>query len=434
MAVHDARADGTSAAARSTEDTVQIESGTASRDGSREASDSTVYDPFDAATIRDPYPVYRMLRRERPLYHHPECDFYALSRFDDIFRALREPSIFSSAEGLTPVKGEKEILGLAPTFIMMDPPDHTRLRRLVSKAFTRERVAAMEAGIRDFVRGRLDRVVAAFGRDGEADVVHHLTSPLPTHALAELLGVPEGDRELFDPWSCALTTANLDDQASVDAAVVAVAQLFQYFIGLIERRRAEPSDDMLGALVASQRAGDALTNWDLLGFCFVFIAGGNDTTNHLVANGLVLLAEHPEERARLLGDAALIPNAVEEMLRLEAPVQGLSRALTQEVELHGVRVPKGAKVHMLFASGNRDERVFGEAAERFDVSRRIERHLSFSQGPHFCIGAHLGRMMARVAFEELLARMPGYVLPCKGRARTHSPFVRGFTTLPLRPV
>ncbi|MBC7171275.1 MAG: cytochrome P450, partial [Polyangiaceae bacterium] len=177
---------------------------------------------------------------------------------------------------------------------------------------------------------------------------------------------------------------------------------------------------------------EPLTNWDILGFCFVFIAGGNDTTNHLVANGLVLLHDHPNERRRVLEDAALLPNAIEEMLRLEAPVQGLCRALTEDVELHGVRMRKGKKVHMVFASGNRDERVFGPTAESFDVGRPIERHLSFSQGPHFCIGAHLGRIMARNAFEEILARMPEYVLPREGRARTHSPFVRGFASLAFR--
>ncbi len=421
-----------SGSARAAEGTMQLENSEAKDQGARDARGGVFYDPFDAATIVDPYPVYRALRAERPVYYNPGRDFFALSRFEDIFRALRDPEVFTSTEGLTPTKGEKEILGLAPTFIMMDPPDHTRLRRLISKAFTRERVVAMEGGIRDFVRGRLDRVEAAARRDGEADIVHHLTSPLPTYVLAELLGVPEADRALFDPWSCALTSANLDDEASVEAAVVSVAQLFQYFVGLIERRRKEPSDDMLGTLVASQRSGEPLTNWDILGFCFVFIAGGNDTTNHLVANGLLLLHENPTERRRLVDDPSLIPNAVEEMLRLEAPVQGLSRALTRDVELHGVRMPKGAKVHMLFASGNRDERVFGPRAESFDVGRQIERHLSFSQGPHFCIGAHLGRLMARIAFEEILGRAPSYVLPAEGRARTHSPFVRGFAALPFR--
>jgi cytochrome P450 family 130 len=426
--------DGMRRAEETDEADMQLENGAmTSTGGTRDGSGRIVYDPFDAATMRDPYPIYRALRAERPVYYNPERDFYALSRFDDIFRALRDPATFSSAEGLTPTKGEKEMLGLAPTFIMMDPPDHTRLRRLVSKALTRDRVTEMERDIRDFVRGRLDRVVAAAARDGAADIVHHLTSPLPTYLLAELLGVPENDRERFDPWSQALTSANLDDQASVDAAIVAVAQLFQFFIGLIERRRKETSDDMLGSLVESQREGEPLTNWDILGFCFVFIAGGNDTTNHLLANGLTLLHENPPQRQRLIDDRSLIPNAVEEMLRIEAPVQGLSRALTRDMELHGVHIPKGAKVHMLFASGNRDERVFGPASESFDVGRNVERHLSFSQGPHFCIGAHLGRMMARVALEEILDRMPSYELPLEGRQRTHSPFVRGFEVLPFSP-
>ncbi|MFO0697333.1 MAG: cytochrome P450 [Polyangiales bacterium] len=398
----------------------------------RGAGDPLVYDPFDPATMRDPFPVYRRLRAEQPVCHNAERDFFALSRFDDIFRALRDPETFSSAEGLTPVKGEKELLGLAPTFIMMDPPDHTRLRRLVSKSFTRERVAALEAPIRDFVRSRFDRVLELAARDGEVDLVRHFTSPLPTFVLAELLGVPEADRERFDPWSSAITGATLEPE-KVEHAVIAVAQLFQFFVGLIERRRVEPGDDMLSSLVLAQRDGEPLTNWDILGFCFVFLAGGNDTTDHLVASGAALLADHPEERARLLADRSLVPTAVEEFLRIEAPVQGLSRATTRDVELHGVRIPKGSKVHLLFGSGNRDEREFGERSEVLDVARPIERHLSFSQGPHFCIGAHLGRLMARAAFEELLARAPAYVLPRAQRKPTLSPFVRGYESLVFRP-
>ena len=198
-------------------------------------SDPLVYDPFDPATMRDPFGVYRRLRREQPVHYNAERDFFALSRFDDIFRALREPETFSSAEGLTPVKGEKELLGLAPTFIMMDPPDHTRLRRLVSKSCTRERVAALEAPIRDFVRSRFDRVLELAARDGEVDLVRHFTSPLPTFVLAELLGVPEADRERFDPWSAAITGATLEPE-KVEAAVIAVAQLFQFFVGHVAKQ------------------------------------------------------------------------------------------------------------------------------------------------------------------------------------------------------
>lgn len=389
------------------------------------------FDPFDRALMRDPYPTYRALRAEVPVFHDEARDFYALSRFDDIFRALRDPATFTSTEGLTPVAGEKEILGLAPTFIMMDPPDHTVLRKLVSKAFTRDRVAAWDERVKDFVRGRMDRLLEAIARDGEADFVGTFSSPIPTFVLAEILGVPEGDRERFDPWSQAITSATLEPE-KVEAAVLAVAHLFQFFVDVIERRRREPGDDMISSLVASQQAGEKLSNWDILGFCFVFVAGGNDTTNHLLGNAVALLDDDPASRQRLIETPALVPGAIEEFLRFDAPVQGLSRATTRDVEIGGVRIPKGKKVHMLFASGNRDEREFGPTSEHLDVGRTIGRHLSFSQGPHFCVGAHFARSSARTALETLFARLPAFRVPAEGRVRVDSPFVRGYSRLAMR--
>ncbi len=390
------------------------------------------YDVFDPEIARDPFATYRRLRDEAPVFHNEEGDYYALSRFEDIFRALRDPATFTSTAGLTPVKDEKKILGLAPTFLMMDPPDHTRLRKLVSKAFTRERVADLDAKMLDFVRGRLDRALATAAREGSVDIVSNLTSPIPTFVLSEILGIPEQDRERFDPWSNAITSATLEP-SKVEAAVVAVAHLFTYFIEIIERRRREPGEDLISTLVAEQKAGESLSNWDILGFCFVFIAGGNDTTNHLLGNALVSLVDHKEQRARLVASPAMIPGAIEEFLRYEAPVQGLSRATTEEVTLHGVRIPAGKKVHMLFGSGNRDPREFGETAEQLDVGRTVERHLSFSQGPHFCIGAHFARSAAKTALVELLSRAPRYALPSDGRERFESPFVRGYGKLAFVP-
>lgn len=386
------------------------------------------YDPFDERTSADPFAIYRALRDHAPVYHDPERDYFALTRFEDIFRALRDPETFTSTEGLTPIAGEKEILGLAPTFIMMDPPDHTRLRKLVSKTFTRDRVAAWDARVRDFVRARMDRLIAKVKRDGAADFVSVFSSPIPTFVLAEILGVPERDRERFDPWSQAITSATLAPE-KVEAAVLAVAHLFQFFIEIIELRRVEPGDDMISTLIASQREGEKLSNFDILGFCFVFIAGGNDTTNHLLSNAVALLADDARARAVLSEDFGRIPAAIEEFLRFDSPVQGLSRATTRDITLHGVLVPKGKKVHMVFGSGNRDEREFGETAGELDLTRDVQRHLSFSQGPHFCIGAHFARSSAKMALEELFLRMPRFTLG--ERKRVVSPFVRGYARLEI---
>ena len=390
------------------------------------------YDPFEVGELPDPYPLYERLREEAPLYHHAKGDFWVLSRFDDVFRATRDFTSFSSARGLTFIRDEMKLLGLAPTFIMMDPPQHTALRKLISKGFTPDRVSAMEPRIREFVRGRVTQLAARCAAGETPNVVDEYTSPLPTFVLAELLGVPAEDRPRFDPWSRAITSASMEPD-DMGAAVNAVAQLFGYFIQLLERRRVDPGDDMLSALRAAEVDGQKLSNWDLLGFCFVFIAGGNDTTNHMLANALVRLQEHPEQRAWLLANPDRIGAAVEEFLRFDAPVQGLSRTLTGALELHGQRLPEGAKVHLLYASANRDPRQYGDRAGQLDVTRDVQRHMSFTQGPHFCIGAHLARMMGRIGLEELLLRFPDYQLDLAGAVRTRSAFVRGYDVLPFRP-
>lgn len=390
------------------------------------------YDPFEVGELADPYPLYERLREEAPLYHHAKGDFWVLSRFDDVFRATRDFTSFSSARGLTFIRDEMKLLGLAPTFIMMDPPQHTALRKLISKGFTPDRVSAMEPRIREFVRGRVTQLAARCAAGEVPNVVDEYTSPLPTFVLAELLGVPAEDRPRFDPWSRAITSASMEPD-DMGAAVNAVAQLFGYFIQLLERRRVDPGDDMLSALRAAEVDGQKLSNWDLLGFCFVFIAGGNDTTNHMLANALVRLQEHPEQRAWLLANPDRIGAAVEEFLRFDAPVQGLSRTLTGALELYGQRLPEGAKVHLLYASANRDPRQYGDRAGELDVTRDVQRHMSFTQGPHFCIGAHLARMMGRIGLEELLLRFPDYQLDLTGAVRTRSAFVRGYDVLPFRP-
>ena len=239
--------------------------------------------------------------------------FWVLSRFDDVFRATRDYTHYSSARGLTYIEDEMKVLGLAPTLIMMDPPKHTALRRLISKGFTPDCVSAMEPLIRAFVSERADQVAARVEAGERVNIVSEYTSPIPTFALAELLGVPPEDRPRCDPWSTAITSSSMEDE-SVGAAVQAVAGLFGYFVQLLEKRRVDPGDDMLSALRSAEVDGQQLSNWDLLGFCFVFIAGGNDTTNHMLANALVRLQQHPEQRALLAAQPELIGPAVDEFL------------------------------------------------------------------------------------------------------------------------
>ncbi|GAB3659782.1 cytochrome P450 [Actinocorallia lasiicapitis] len=390
------------------------------------------YDPFDPAFQTDPYPAYRALRDDDPVHRHGGPHYWALSRFDDIWHALRDPATFSSAQGLTFHPDEITALGLAPTMVMLDPPRHTELRRLISAGFTPRRIAALEELLRAFVRERLD-VLDRKAADGEpVDLHQDFSSPIPTFALAHLLGVPAADRARFDPWVDALVSVqdeglDLDDQAAVSA----VAEMFGYFGELVTARRARPGDDLISALVAAEIDGDRLTDWDVLGFCFVMVAGGNDTTGNLISHAVLLLDSDHAQREALTADFALIPNALTEVLRFESSVQALARTTTRPVTLHGVEIPEGEKVLMLYGSANRDEREFGATAGVFDLYRTIPRHLGFATGPHFCIGSHLAKLQARVALEELYTRHPTLGVDAASARRISSPFTRGFHSLPV---
>jgi cytochrome P450 len=394
---------------------------------------AVLFDPLDEAVLTDPYPVYRQLRDGDPVHHHDrEPEFWALSRFADVWQAVREPETFASAQGLTFWPDEIARLGLAPTIVMMDPPRQTQLRALVGRAFTPRRVQQLEATIRAFVGSRIEAMEHVTRDGGEADLHRDFSSPIPTFVLATLLGVPEADRAQFDPWVAALVAIQ-NDGFRLDAAApgrAAVVEMFAYFGELIGRRRAEPGDDLISALTQAEVDGERLADWDILGFCFVMVAGGNDTTGNLISHAVTLLDAFPSQRALLLGQPELLPNALIECLRLEGSVQGLARTTTRPVTLHGVDVPAGAKVLMLYGSANRDEREFGPTADVLDVTRHIPRHLSFSSGPHFCIGNHLAQLQARVALEELLRRQPGIGADVDRGRRLLSSFTRGWSSLP----
>ncbi|GGV12690.1 cytochrome P450 [Actinomadura cremea] len=396
-----------------------------------------VYDPFDPRFQADPYPAYRRLRDEDPAHRHEDPPFWTLSRFDDVWDATRDAQTFSSAQGLTFYPDEIGTLGLAPTIVMLDPPRHTALRRLVGHGFTPRRTAALEGTLREFVRARIADMERA-AADGETPDLHRdFSSPLPTFALAHLLGVPEADRARFDPWVRVLTTLQDDGFAltsMADGAVNAVAEMFAYFTDVIAARRADPSDDLISALTAAEVDGERLADRDVLGFCFVMVAGGNDTTGNLISHGVALLDGDHAQRERLAADPSLIPNALLEFLRLEGSVQALGRTTTRPVALHGVEIPEGEKVMMMFGAANRDEREFGPSADRLDVARTIPRHLGFSSGVHFCIGSHLARLQARVAFEELLRAHPHIGVDLEKAERIASPFTRGWVSLPATGV
>lgn len=398
------------------------------------------YDPFDPAFRADPYPAYAALRAEQPVAHHPDGpgrpEFWALTRFADVWDAVRDPATFSSASGLTFFPDEIGSLGLPPTLVMLDPPVQTRLRSLIGRAFTPRRISELEQKIRGFAKERIAELTAR-AADGETPDLHQtLSAPIPVFVLADLLGVGEQDRASFAPWVAALTAIQ-NDGFAVDlpdgdstGGLHAVGEMMGYFTEAISHRRTCEHDDLIGALVAAEVDGERLSDWDILGFCFVMVAGGSDTTASLISHAITLLTEAPDQRAILLAEPGLIGSAVLEFLRLESSVQALARTTTREVDIAGVTIPAGAKTMMVYGSANRDPEEFGAEAHLLDVRRTPDRHLAFSSGPHFCIGSHAARLQATIALQELLAAHPQITADAGAGVRHDSYFVRAWKSLP----
>jgi len=388
------------------------------------------YDPLDPGLWRDPYPTYERLRDEDPVHYVEDRGFWVLSRFADVMAATCDTDAFSSAHGLTFEEDEITKLGLMPTLVMMDRPRHTLYRRLVNSMFTPRAVAEREDAVRAFTRSRLEHVVQM----GEADFVAEVASPLPSFVVADYLGVPEHDRSAFGGWSSAIVSASAS--GNMLSAGKAVGELYAYFTALAAFKKDHPAHDMISVLLDSDVDGRPVTVEEILGFCFVMVAGGNDTASGLIGGTAALLSEHPDQRRLLTVDPERIPRAVEELLRFLSPVQGLSRTSTREVAVgppeRAVTIPAATKVHLLFASANRDPREFGSDAGTLDVTRTVARTVAFSSGPHHCLGAAAARLEGRVAIEELLRWAPGFVVDTDAGRYAPGPFTRRFEYLPIR--
>ncbi|MGB6059234.1 MAG: cytochrome P450 [Microthrixaceae bacterium] len=390
-----------------------------------EAGERFGYIPRTAESWRDPWPMYASLRDHDPAHHVISGDYWVLSRFDDVFAAARDTATYSSAQGLTFHYGERETAGIdeISPMVMMDPPDHTEFRRMVGRGFTPRHVAEIEPMVRSFVVERIEGLRAA----GSGDVIAELFKPMPSFVVAYYLGVPPRDWGRFDGWTAGIVAANAS--GDVLSAGDAVGELFEYFTDLIAQKRNDPGDDTISALVATGETDVPILK--VLGFCFTMVTGGNDTTTGLLGVGAELLTRHPDQRQKLLDDPTLIDGAVEEMLRLAAPVQGLARTTTREVQLHGRTIPEGRKVMLLYASANRDPRQFGPTAEEFEVDRQIGTIMSFSYGAHHCLGAAAARLQAKVALVELLARCPRFAVDHDAGVFAPGNFVRRYETLPF---
>jgi cytochrome P450 len=345
--------------------------------------------------------MYRALRDGDPVHHVEDGDYWVLTRHAHVYEAVRDHATFSSADGLTTAYGELERIGLVdnPPMVMTDPPVHTEFRKLVSRGFTPRQVESIEPVVTEFVVERLEGLRKA----GGGDIVRELFKPLPSMVVAHYLGVPREDWGRFDGWTDAIVAANTQDPSAAPAD--ATIEMMGYFAELIEWRRDHPEDDTVSHLVAAGQGDDPEGILRILAFTFTMVAGGNDTTTGLLGGSIPVLEQRPDQRALALQD---LPAAVEELLRLTSPVQGLARTTTRAVELDGVTIPSGRKVLMCYGAANRDDREYGPTADELDVTRNPRHILTFSHGAHHCLGAAAARMMGRVALREFLTRIPDY--------------------------
>ncbi|HTT86340.1 MAG TPA: cytochrome P450 [Acidimicrobiales bacterium] len=382
------------------------------------------WEPFGRDTWRNPFPLYARLRDEDPVHYSARRDLWVLTRFADVHAAVLDTPTFSSARGIS-LTNEHDELALLPTMVMADPPEHTRSRRRVNRRFSPRRVGELEIALRAYVSSCLEELTDA----GGGDLVASVARPVPCFVVAHYLGVPEPDRRLFAHWTEALVQANAG--GGVPRAGDALAELYAYFHRLVEQRRGSPGDDLVSELLRPPAQGDPATVDEILGYAFVMVAGGNDTVTGLIGGAAQLLSDHPDERRKLVGDPSLVSGAVEELLRLTSPVQGLCRVTMRPVVVEGVEIPADSRVLLCYGSANRDPREFGDDAESLDVTRRVGRILSFSGGPHHCLGAHAARLQGRVVLEELLRICPDFGVDADAGRFADGAFVRRYDYLPF---
>jgi len=347
---------------------------------------------FSLAERLNPFPYYRMMRQSTPVYREPGRPAWQVFRYDAVQRVLSDYRVFSSEPHYAPLE-QREPIGAS--LINTDPPRHRQLRSLVSQAFTPRRVAQLEPRIVAIVDELLGRVQSS----GAMDVIGDLAYPLPVIVIAELLGIPAADRQRFKEWSDAIVGGGRMDGRT------AQWEMSQYFLAVVAERRREPRNDLISALLAAQIDGQHLSQAELLGFCVLLLVAGHETTTNLIGNAILTFAEHPEIMERLRAEPALLPDAIEEVLRYRSPVQVMFRHAVADTQLGDQEISAGNVVLAWIGSANHDEAQFPDA-ERFDITRSPNRHIAFGQGVHFCLGAPLARLEARIALGTMLERLP----------------------------
>ncbi len=384
------------------------------------------YSPYDYEVHEDPYPFYARLRTEAPLYRNEELGFWALSRHADVSAGFRDNARFSSAEGVSLDK-----LASGPhahktmSFLAMDPPRHTRMRSLVARGFTPRRVVELEPRIREIAREYLDRAKEL----DEFDIIGDFAGKLPMDVISEMMGVPVADRDEVRRLADLLVHREEGVEDVPPAGIEAAITLFGYYTDMIAQRRRQPTDDLTSALLVAEIDGDRLDDEDIVAFLFLMVVAGNETTTKLLGHCLYWAWANPAEREKVWSGSHTIEQWIEETLRYDTSSQLLARTTLVDVELHGGMIPKGDRVVFLVGSANRDPEVFVDP-DRYDIGRDTTQLVSFGLGRHFCMGASLARLEAKVALEEFIARFAGYEIDGERSRRVHSTNVRGFATLP----
>ena len=392
------------------------------------AASDVYFDPYDVQLNADPYPMFRRLREEAPLYYNEQHDFYALSRFADVDRTIVDYQTFSSARGAI-LELIKANIDIPPgTVIFEDPPIHDIHRKLLSRMFTPRKINELEPKIREFCARSLDPLIGADRFDFVAD----LGAQMPMRVIGMLLGVPEEDQEAVRDFANAQmrTEAGKPMETSIDN--IASPEFFGQYI---DWRAEHPSGDIMTELLNAEFTDETgtvrrLTRDELLTYVSVVSGAGNETTTRLIGWAGKVLAEHPDQRRALVEDRSLIPAAIEELLRYEPPAPHVARYVTRDVEYYGRRVPEGSVMMMLIGSANRDHRQFPPDGDVFDVRREAHQHLTFSVGTHYCLGSALARLEGRVALEEILKRFPDWDVDLTDAKLSPTSTVRGWETMP----
>ncbi len=384
------------------------------------------YDPFSYAVQEDPYPLYRRLRDEAPAWWSERRGFWAISRHADIFAALKDPGRFSNRHGIILEKGfESQAIAIF-SILAMDPPRHDRQRALVSRGFTPRRVADLEP----YLRVLADHYLDAVAERGSCDFVAEVAAKIPMDVISELVGVPQADRARLRVLSDTMLHREEGASEISEESMQASIDLRAYFASWVADAKRRDRQDLAGTILRATIDGERLSAEEVIGFLFLLVIAGNETTTNLLGNALYWLWRHREQAAVVRADPSLVPAWIEETLRFDAVTQGVARTLGADVSLHGERLREGDRALLLLGSANRDERCF-ENPDAFEVGRDCSGSLAFGTGTHFCLGANLARLEARVTLERVMARLGDFEVVESGLRRVRSSIVRGFSALPL---